>query len=219
MNFKYAIFDMDGTLINSLIFWDILWSELGEKYLNDKSFRPTAEDDKAVRTLTMKGGMELIHNNYNIAESAEKLLKEANASIIRFYSETVELKSGVKEFLDYCYENGTKMCIASATATEFLKIALKRCGIEKYFSGVFSCADIGIGKEKPDIFLVAAEHLGSEISQTWVFDDSAVAIDTARKAGFKTVGIYDKFNFGQDEIKANSDYYIDKGETLLKLKD
>ncbi len=219
MNFKSAIFDMDGTLINSLIFWDILWSELGEKYLNDATFRPTTEDDKAVRTLTLKDGMALIHNNYNIAESAEKLLEEANASIIRFYSEKVELKSGVKEFLEFCYNNGCKMCIASATATEFLNIALKRCGIEKYFSKVFSCADIGIGKEKPDIFLVAAEHLGSEISQTWIFDDSLVAINTARKAGFKTIGIYDKFNFGQDEIKANADYYIDKGETLLKLKD
>lgn len=217
MEIKSAIFDMDGTLINSLIFWDILWSELGKKYLNDENFRPTAEDDKAVRTLTMKDGMELIHKNYNIAESVEKLLEEVSASIVRFYSEIVELKSGVKEFLDFCYENGTKMCVASATATEFLKIALKRCDIEKYFSCIFSCADIGIGKEKPDIFLIAKDHLGTEISETWVFDDSAVAIDTAHKAGFKTVGIYDKFNYGQEEIKLTADIYIGENENLTKL--
>ena len=217
MEFKNAIFDMDGTLIDSLIYWDILWSELGEKYLGDKTFRPSAEDDKAVRTLTLKDGMQLIHKNYGIAESGNALLEYTNSSIIKFYTEKVELKKGVKEFLDFCYENGTKMCIASATATDFIKIALKKCGIEKYFGKIFSCADIGIGKEKPDIFLIAAEYLGSDVPETWVFDDSLVAINTAAKAGFKTVGIYDKFNFGQEEIKQKADFYIDKGETLLKL--
>lgn len=219
MNFKYAIFDMDGTLIDSLIFWDILWSKLGKKYLNDENFRPLAEDDKAVRTLTLKDGMALIHKNYKLAESADALFQETNDAIVEFYTETVELKSGVKEFLDYCYNNDCKMCIASATATEFIKIALKRCGIEKYFSGVFSCADIGIGKEKPDIFLVANEHLGSKISETWIFDDSLIAVKTAKKAGFNVIGIYDRFNFGQDEIKKTADIYINNGETLLKLKD
>lgn len=219
MNFKNAIFDMDGTLIDSLIFWDILWSELGEKYLNDKNFRPSREDDKAVRTLTLKDGMELIHKNYGIAESSEKLLEETNNSIIRFYSEKVELKNGVLEFLEFCHNSGCKMCIASATATEFLKIVLNRFCLGKYFSGVFSCADIGIGKEKPDIFLIANEHLGSDISDTWVFDDSLVAVKTAKAAGFKVVGIYDRFNFGQDEIKREADYYIDNGETLQKLID
>ena len=219
MNFKNAIFDMDGTLIDSLIFWDILWSKLGKKYLNNEGFHPFAEDDKAVRTLTLKDGMALIHKKYGIAESADSLLEETNNAIVEFYTETVELKSGVKEFLDYCYNQGTKMCIASATATEFIKIALKRCGIEKYFSGVFSCADIGIGKEKPDIFLIAKEHLGSNISETWIFDDSLVAVKTAKVAGFNVVGIYDRFNFGQDEIEKSADIYINNNETLLKFKD
>ena len=219
MNCKSAIFDMDGTLIDSLIFWDILWSELGEKYLNDKTFRPNEEDDKAVRTLVLKDAMELIHKKYNLAKSGADLLEETNNAIIRFYSEKVELKSGAKEFLDYCYNNGVKMCIASATAPDFLKIALKRCGLEKYFSGVFSCADIGIGKEKPDIFLIANEHLGSPISDTWIFDDSLVAVKTAKEAGFNVVGIYDRCNFGQDEIEKIADYYIDNGETLQKLID
>ncbi len=217
MKFKSAIFDMDGTLVDSLMFWDILWSELGKKHLNDETFRPSEEDDRAVRTLTLKDGMLLIHNNYHIGKSGDALLEETNNMIFDFYSKKVKLKNGVKEFLDYCYNSGCKMCIASATSLDFVKLALKNCGIEKYFSKIFSCADIKIGKEKPDIFFQAQQFLSTEISETWVFEDSAVSVNTAKNAGFKVVGIYDKFNFGQEEIKKLSDIYIGENETLAKL--
>ena len=208
---------MDGTLIDSLMLWDILWETIGEKYFNNKEFVPNIEDDKKVRTLTLKDAMCLIHRNYHIGRSGEELLELANALVIEFYSNKVELKAGVREFLDYCADNGVKMCIASATAPELIHIALKRCGIENYFMKVFSCGDIGKGKDKPDIFLQAVEFLGTEITDTWMFEDSLTAIETATKLGMPTVGIYDKFNFGQDKIKEIATEYIDSTQTLLKL--
>ena len=217
MNVKAAIFDMDGTLVDSLSFWGVLWSFLGERFLNDKSFRPSAEDDKKVRTLVFSDAMELIHNKYGLGNSAEELLQLANCSMKDFYSNSVELKRGVREFLDYCLEHGTKMCIASATAPEFIDIALKRCGIEKYFLKIFSCGSIGKGKDKPDIFLQAREFLGTKAEDTWVFEDSLVAIKTAAAIGMPTVGIYDAYNYGQDEIREIAAEYIDDGESLLKL--
>ncbi len=201
MNIKAAIFDMDGTLVDSLMLWDVLWSKFGEQYLNDKNFTPSVEDDKKVRTMTLKDAMNLIHANYRIGESGEGLLVLANAIMNDFYANDVELKNGVREFLEYCKNNGAKMCIASATAPELIHIALKHCNIEKYFSKIFSCGTIGKGKDEPDIFLQAAEFLGTEIKDTWVFEDSLVAIETAVKIGMPTVGIYDKFNYGQDKIK------------------
>ena len=217
MNIKVAIFDMDGTLVDSLMLWDVLWSTFGERYLNDKSFAPSFEDDKKVRTLTLKDAMHLIHKNYNLGESGEELLALANAIFNDFYANSVELKSGVREFLEYCKNKGVKMCIASATAPELIDAAMKHCDIEKYFLKVFSCGTIGKGKDEPDIFLQAAGFLGVEIKETWLFEDSLTAIETATKIGMPTVGIYDRYNFGQDRIKKIATEYIAEGETLLKL--
>jgi beta-phosphoglucomutase-like phosphatase (HAD superfamily) len=76
---------------------------------------------------------------------------------------------------------------------------------------------LGKGKEEPDIYLLAADFLGEKLSETWVFEDSLVAIETATKIGMPTVGIYDANNFGQDKIAEIASVYVDKGETLLKL--
>ena len=217
MEIKAAIFDMDGTLVDSLMLWDVLWSTFGEQYLNDKSFTPSKEDDKKVRTITSKDAMTLIHNNYNMGNSGEELLEKANCIIKDFYANSVELKDGVREFLEHCKNKGVKMCIASATAPEMIYIALKHCDIEKYFLKVFSCGTIGKGKDEPDVFLQAAEFLGAEIKDTWVFEDSLTAIETAAKIGMPTVGIYDKFNYGQDKIKEIATEYINSTETILKL--
>jgi len=217
MNIKAAIFDMDGTLVDSLFLWDVLWSAFGERYLNDKSFAPNVEDDKKVRTLTLKDAMDLIHNHYHLGESGEELLALANSIVIDFYANSVELKSGVRKFLEHCKNTGVKMCVASATAPELIDVAIKHCDIGKYFLKVFSCGTIGKGKEEPDVFLQAAEFLGTEINETWVFEDSLTAIETATKIGMPTVGIYDRYNFGQNRIKEIATEYITDGETLLKL--
>ena len=217
MNIKAAIFDMDGTLVDSLMLWVVLWSTFGERYLNDKSFVPSVEDDKKVRTLTLKDAMYLIHKNYKLGESGEELLALANTIMNEFYANSVELKSGVREFLEYCQNKGVKMCVASATAPELIDVAMKHCDIEKYFLKVFSCGTIGKGKDEPDVFLQAAEFLCAEIKETWMFEDSLVAIETATKIGMPTVGIYDRYNFGQDRIKKIATEYIAEGETLLKI--
>lgn len=217
MKIKAAIFDMDGTLVDSLMLWDVLWSTFGEKYFNNKDFRPSAKDDKAVRTLTLKDAMELIHKNYNMGESGQELLNFADNLLLEFYSNTVELKPGVREFLDYCKQNGVKMCIASATAPELVKVAIKHCDIEKYFLKVFSCTDLGLGKDKPDIFLLASEFLGEKLKDIWVFEDSVVAIETATKIGMPTTAIFDRFNFGQERMKEIATIYVAECESLLKV--
>ena len=217
MERKAAIFDMDGTLVDSLKVWNVLWAKAGAKYLDDPHFLPSVEDDKKVRTLTLKDAMALIHANYGLSESADALFGYATQVMIDFYNEEVELKAGVLEFLEHCKSHGVKMCIASATAPDLIALALAHCGIETYFSKIFSCGTIGKGKSEPDVFLLAADFLGESVTETWVFEDSLVAIETAVKIGMPTVGIYDRFNFGQERIREIATEYIDDGETLLKL--
>lgn len=217
MNIKAAIFDLDGTLIDSLMLWDVLWSTFGEKYLNDKGFAPTREDDKLVRTLTLKDAMNRIHNVYHIGESGEELLADANRIMIDFYATSVKLKDGVREFLDCLMNNGVKMCIASATAPDLLSVAMEHCDLNKYFLKVFSCGAIGKGKDQPDVFLQTAEFLGEKLENIWVFEDSLVAIETVVKLGMPTVAIYDRYNYGHDRMKEIATEYIADGETLLKI--
>ena len=217
MNMKGAIFDMDGTLIDSLMTWDVLWREFGTLFCDGKVFAPTEDDDKAVRTMTLEQSMNYLHSVYAIGESGEELLGIANKRMEKFYANEVQLKEGVLEFLDYCYKKDINMCIASATSKKLLDIAIKHCNIEKYFTYVLSCAEIGKGKDEPDIYLKALNLLGTKKEETVVFEDSLVAIKTANKIGINTVGIFDKYNYGQSEIQKISSVYISEGETLEKL--
>jgi HAD superfamily hydrolase (TIGR01509 family) len=214
---KGAIFDLDGTLINSLIFWNIFWESAGIRYFNKSGFMPTPEDDKAVRTMLLSDAMMLIHEKYKMAESSEELLDFCKESVSDFYKNTVKLKDGVLEFLEYMRDSGVKMCIASATEKSLVKLACERCGIKEYFSEILSCDDIGRGKDKPDIYEAALCSLGTDASETVVFEDSLIAIKTASALGLRCVGIYDRFNFGQEEIKALSVKYLSENESYTRF--
>lgn len=214
---KGAIFDMDGTLVNSLFFWDVLWNRIGEDFLGGQSFRPTAAEDKNVRTMTLHDGMCYINSIYKIAQEDEELTDYAAKMLGDFYITEVKLKDGVEEFLRYFKEKGIRMCIASASRKEYIHQVVENLNIGSCFSEIFSCEEFGKGKEEPDIYLAAMEYLGTKKEETYVFEDSLTAIKTAKKIGMKTVAVYDKYNYGHKEMENIADEYIAEGETLLKL--
>ena len=212
-----AIFDMDGTLVNSMILWDVIWEDIGRRYMNVEGFVPDADFDKTLRTMTLRGAMATIHEHYGVGESAEALFAEADALCRDFYANRVELKSGAREFLDRLYEAGIPMCLATATAPDLIPLSIARCDMAKYFGAVLSCVEIGKGKEHPDIFLEAQKRLGTPVEETWVFEDSYVAAHTAHKIGMKTVGVYDKNNYDHERMEQLADIYIGQGHTLAEI--
>lgn len=217
MNITGAIFDMDGTLIDSLMSWDMLWERMGEHYFGDRHFRPDEKTEKALRTLPMKEGAKLLHQNCGVGESGEEAERFCDSFFTQFYIHDVQIKAGVIDYLEYLLQNDVRMCIASAGSRHLLNIAVEKFGLGKYFASIFSCAEIGRGKECPDVYIMAHEFLGTPKESTWVFEDSVVALETATRAGYKTVGIYDRYNFGAERVAALSTEYIASGETLLRL--
>ena len=214
---KAAIFDMDGTLIDSLIFWNYLWKTLGEKYLDDPGFRPDETTDWECRTVTMAQAMELVHQRFHVGSSGEEVAQFATQLLETFYREVVEAKPGAVAFLQHLKERGVKMAVATASDGKLVQLAMERCGLKPYLDMVVSCADVGKGKDQPDVFLLALEKLGTTAQETWMFEDSYVALRTAKGIGMPTVGIFDANNFGQDILKENSDHYIAEGEQLTRL--
>ena len=125
----------------------------------------------------------------------------------------------------YTLDNGLKVYMSVNKETPRIQtyIAVKvggkndpseTTGLAHYFETTMSCADIGAGKDKPDIYIAAKKALGFEADDICVFEDSYVALETAKNAGFKTIGIFDKNNYGQDRLEAASLIYIKEGEPL-----
>lgn len=219
MKIKGAIFDMDGTLVNSLIVWKEIWAAMADKYLDGEVGFPGEEIGKKLPTMTLYDGMVMIHELKGIGKDGKELWDFCNDYVEDFYRNKVEMKPGAMEFLKYLHDNDVKMCIASASSRYMVEIAVERCGLGKYIPKLMSCCDYGCGKDKPDVYLAALEYLGTTTKDTWVFEDSLVAIKTAKGIGMPVVGIYDAYNFGHEEIERISDYYIADGEGLDKLID
>jgi HAD superfamily hydrolase (TIGR01509 family) len=214
---KAAIFDMDGTLIDSLIFWEFLWKTLGDKYLGDPNFRPDASADRECRTLTLAQAMTLVYERFGLGSSARELADFTTDLLRRFYTDVVEAKPGAVAFLQHLKDKGVKMAVATASNGELVELAMKRCGLEGFFDAVVSCATVGKGKDAPDVFLLTLDTLGTKAEETWMFEDSYVALQTAKGIGMPTVGIFDANNYGQDILRQNSDHYIAEGEMLTRL--
>lgn len=219
MNIKGAIFDLDGTLIDTLFYWDNLWAKLGETFLSDKSFRPGLDFEKAVRTITQRETATLIHNTFGFGSSDEALYEMMYKDLIHLFRYEASFKPGAKELLCHLKERGVKMCIASASMPALLREIFDRFDLDTYISGIVSCAEVGKGKSHPDVFIAGEKFLGTSRDDTWVFEDSFVALKTARDAGFNTVGVFDKHNFGSAGVEDVSTIYIREGDSFLRLID
>jgi beta-phosphoglucomutase-like phosphatase (HAD superfamily) len=123
----------------------------------------------------------------------------------------------VRELLAYWKVQGVKMCVATASEIYMVKKILERHGVLQYFEGIVSCTEVGAGKDKPDVFFAAQRFLGTPQEQTWVVEDSALAIETAKNAGFPTIGVYDVNGVKQARAKELSDIFLEDGASFDTL--
>ncbi len=192
MNKKYVIFDMDGTLIDSMPYWKRLSSD----YLESKGFGTiTPELFKRIIPLTMREAASLFIQELGVPGTPESAAQEMYEMIEIRYKNDILLKSGVKEYLTKLRKDGVRMCVASATPEPLVRLCLERLGVLDCFEFLLSCVTVGAGKKQPDIYLEAARRFGSVPEETAVFEDAFYAAQTAANAGFYVVGIYDESSY------------------------
>ena len=201
---KGAIFDLDGTLLDSMSIWDTV----GEDYLRSLGIEPREDLSETFKTFTLEESAEYYRTHYGVALSVEEIVDGVNAMIEDFYRNTVPLKKGVSEFLEGLSKGGVRMCVATVTDKYLAEAALSRLQVRQYFGEIFTTADIGCGKNDPKIYRTALAYLGTEKSETLVFEDAHHALMTAKNDGFPVAAVYDKHESRQTEMKANGDYYI-----------
>lgn len=201
---KYAIFDLDGTITDSMHIWDTC----GGAYLMMRGITPHAGE--TFRTRGYREGISYMIEEYNLPLTYDELLAEIMKILEFYYYNIAEAKDGVAEFLQKMQKNGTKMCIISATNEYLVDAALKRNGLRQYFSKIYSTTDVGIHKDSPVIFNMARDFLGAEKnSDVFVFEDALYSIKTSKAAGYRTVAIEDYSDEPDREtLKATADYYI-----------
>lgn len=207
MDFKGAIFDLDGTLLDSMYIWD----ELGSDYLKGLGITPKDNLKEVLWPMTLTEAAQYFQIQYGVKDSVEEIISSMDHMIEHFYGEILQLKEGVPGYLEQLKNQKIKMCIATVTNRHLVEATLKRNGILEYFDFILTCEEYGSGKENPDIYLECLKRLGTSKDQTWIFEDTLHAIQTAKNAGFKVVAIYDTASKDKrDEIQKFADYFWER---------
>ena len=201
---KGAIFDFDGTLVDSMFIWDTF----GEDYLRTLGKEPKENLTETFKTFTLEGAAEYYRAHYGVTLSVGEIVDGVNEMVAEIYRTKVTLKGGVRKFLEDLQIQGVKMCIATITDRPIVEDVLNRLGIRDFFTEIFTCAEVGYNKETPHIYRAALEALGTKKEETVVFEDALHALMTAKKDGFPVASVYDKHEPRQIEMKAVADYYI-----------
>ena len=201
---KFAIFDLDGTLLDS----SKMWETLGERYLVLLGKTPEEGLTEKLSEKTLLTGAQYLRERYDISYSAEEIVRHLNRMIESYYTEDVRLKDGAHKLLAALRAHCVHMSVATASDERLGLNALTRLGVGDFFAGAVSCTKYG-PKTSPDVFLAAADLIYAIPEETIVFENSLYAVQTARKAGFVTAAVADISESDQEGLKNAADFYAE----------
>lgn len=213
MHIKGAIFDLDGTILDSMP----IWSNLGNIYLKAKG--KVAQPDLAyqLEKMSISEAAQYFIDNYAIDNNIEKIENEINEILFNYYHKICPIKNGVKNYLAKLKQNSIPMVIATSSSKLLVKIALKRLDIYQYFSKIFTTTELNTNKTESKIYTECAKYLAFPPNQIIVHEDVLFAINTAKNAGFNIIAVYDESS-KNDELKIRkiADKYIYSFNELLE---
>lgn len=209
-NKKAVIFDLDGSLVDSM--W--IWREIDIEYMNRHGYATTREELDAfqaeIEGMSFRETAEWVSSHYNIPRTCEEMMDDWNDMAWDKYEKDVPLKNGVRDFIEGCHKKGIKLGIASSNSRELVENVLNVHGIIHYFECIKTGSDGLPGKPSPAIYLAAAEALQIPPSECLVFEDIVNGIQAGKNAGMTVCAIEDAYSAHQrEEKKKLADYYIE----------
>ncbi|MBE5964319.1 MAG: HAD family phosphatase [Lachnospira sp.] len=206
MNIKAAIFDCDGTILNSMWFWPMV----GDIYLKKRGITPPADLYAHLKPLTIIEMATYLKEHFDLPETVKELVEQVNAVVREKYEKEFPLKEGAIEVFENLKSRGIRMYLATATDRYLIEPAFKRLGLDKYFEGMITCTEAGEGKSSPKIYLEAMKRLLASPNETIIVEDALHAVETCVNAGFFTVAVADVSTVkDSEEIKKIASVYYE----------
>lgn len=181
---NYSIFDVDGTILDSME----VWNTLASQYFQSLGMVPEKNLDEIVSDMSLEQSATYLKNHYKINKQEERIISEVLNFISDFYEYEVNLMPGFKEFISH-YDSIN--VIGTSCDEELVKIALNRLAVLNYFEDIITCSKVNKSKNDPDFYLACAQVLKQRPEDIVVFEDADYCIDVARKVGFKVIKIKD----------------------------
>ncbi len=181
---NYSIFDVDGTILDSME----VWNTLASQYVQSLGMVPEKNLDEIVSDMSLEQSATYLKNHYKINKQEERIISEVLNFISDFYEYEVNLMPGFKEFISH-YDSMN--VIGTSCDEELVKIALNRLAVLNYFEDIITCSKVNKSKNDPDFYLACAQVLKQRPEDIVVFEDADYCIDVARKVGFKVIKIKD----------------------------
>lgn len=204
-NFDAIIFDLDGTLVDSM--W--LWKDIDIEYLSRFGIAYNEKLQSEIEGKSFTETALYFKENFGITDTIEKIKNDWNEMAYLKYKEQVSLKTGALEFLKLLKEKGKKLGIATSNSTQLTEVCLNSLNISSLFDVVITGSDIKTGKPAPDIYLENAKRLKVLPERCLVFEDIPVGIMAGKNAGMKTCAVADEYSRDlTDEKLELSDYSI-----------
>lgn len=209
---QYYLFDMDGTLVDSMD----AWSGVMVQILKEEQI---PQPDGLIRTITPLGYRGTAHyyiDCLGLSDTEDHLIARMLDKAVYQYTHHVPAKAGVKEYLLQLKAQGCSCNVLTASPHDTTDVCLQHNGLYDLFDHVWSTDDFGLSKGSPEIYHRAAERLGCTIDDIVFFDDNLLALTAAKKAGLEVVGVYDKFSReDRESIRQLVHRYIDSFSQLL----
>lgn len=209
---KAAIFDMDGTIIDSM--W--VWKDIDIQYLKKRNIEVPLDLKECIEDKSFAQVAQYFKDRFGITDSIEKIQDEWNNMALHEYSNNVFMKKGVKEYINKLRSLGIKIGLATSNCQLLIDAALKNNEITNLFDSITLADEVTRGKNFPDIYLLAAKKLGVLPEECVVFEDILPAIKGAKAAGMRVVAVHDlDSECNRDEMTFLSDLYIYEYDTFL----